>query len=114
MNIKRGQIYYANLSSAIGSEQGGTRPVLIVQNDIGNRHSPTTIICPITSKLTKHKLPTHIEVNGERCGLLVKSVILCEQIKTIDKQRLNDRLYGELSEADMARVDKALRISVGV
>lgn len=114
MNIKRGQIYYANLSSAIGSEQGGLRPVLIVQNDIGNRHSPTTIICPITSKLTKHKLPTHVEIDGEGCGLLVKSVILCEQIKTIDKQRLRDRLYGELSKADMARVDKALRIGVGV
>lgn len=108
--IKRGQIYYADLSPAIGSEQGGLRPVLIIQNNRGNAHAPTVIIAPITSVLSKHPLPTHVFLP---CTLLRKSVVLCEQIRTIDKSRLKGHIAtinGEL----MQEVDKAIKISLGV
>jgi mRNA interferase MazF len=108
MEIKRGQIYYADLSPVVGSEQGGYRPVLIVQNDIGNKHSPTTIAAVITSIQTKHKLPTHINIQ-----LVKDSVILLEQIRTIDKRRLKC-LMETLDEDTMAVVDKAIKISLGV
>lgn len=108
--IKRGEIYVANLGEFKGSEQCGIRPVLIIQNDMGNKHSPTTIVASITSKLDKHKLPTHIEIKD---GMRKKSVILLEQIKTIDKERLGTKIC-ELSEEDLKQVDEALRISLGV
>lgn len=109
--IRRGDIYYANLNPVVGSEQGGRRPVLIVSNDIGNTHSPTVIILPITSRVrTKAKLPTHTEVNNME-GLDKNSLILAEQIRTIDKQRLKEYV-GVMSDSSMARVDKALAISI--
>ena len=92
MTVKRGDIYYADLSPVVGSEQGGIRPVLIVQNDIGNRYSPTVIAAAITSQREKAKLPTHIEVCGESCGLAKNSVVLLEQIRTIDKRRLKEHM----------------------
>ena len=110
--IKRGQIYYADLSPVVGSEQGGTRPVLIIQNDVGNKYSPTVIACAVTSQLTKAKLPTHIEVKQGQFGLPKDSVILLEQIRTLDKRRLKERV-GELDAAAMARVDRAILISLG-
>lgn len=106
--IKRGQIYYADLSPVIGAEQGGMRPVLIIQNDIGNKHSPTTIIAPITSRLGKHPIPTHIE-----CKVLRDSIILCEQIRTIDKRRLRNHI-ATLDKDTMTRVNEAIGISLGV
>lgn len=108
LKIKRGQIYYADLSPVIGSEQGGVRPVLIVQNDMGNAHSPTTIVACITSIQTKHKLPTHIDI-----PLKKDSIILTEQLRTIDKRRLSTFL-GELDEKTMEKVDNAIKISLGV
>lgn len=111
--IKRGDIYYAELNPVIGSEQGGTRPVLIISNDIGNRHSPTVIIAAITSRAhTKAKLPTHTAIKDFE-GLNKDSIILLEQIRTIDKKRLQEYI-GMLSESEMARVDKALAISVSL
>lgn len=111
--IKRGDIYYAELNPVIGSEQGGTRPVLIISNDIGNRHSPTVIIAAITSRVhTKAKLPTHTAIRDFE-GLNKDSIILLEQIRTIDKKRLQEYI-GMLSESEMARVDKALAISVSL
>lgn len=110
--IKRGELYYADLSPVIGSEQGGVRPILIVQNDIGNKYSPTVIAAAITSRMTKAKLPTHIELNGGQYGLPKDSVILLEQIRTLDKQRLRDKI-GELSEVEMRRVNDGLLISLG-
>lgn len=111
--IKRGDIYYANLNPVVGSEQGGTRPVLIVSNDIGNKHSPTVIIAPITSRVhTKAKLPTHTEVKDFE-GLGKDSIILYEQIRTIDKQRLREYI-GTLSGYFLLSADKALAISVGL
>ena len=111
--IKRGDIYYAELNPVIGSEQGGTRPVLIISNDIGNRHSPTVIVAAITSRVhTKAKLPTHTAIRDFE-GLNKDSIILLEQIRTIDKQRLQEYI-GMLSESEMARVDKALAISVSL
>ena len=111
--IKRGDIYYANLNPVIGSEQGGTRPVLIISNDIGNRHSPTVIVAAITSRVhTKAKLPTHTAIRDFE-GLNKDSIILLEQIRTIDKKRLQEYI-GMLSESEMARVDKALAISVAL
>jgi Growth inhibitor len=109
--IKRGELYYADLSPVVGSEQGGVRPVLIVQNDIGNKFSPTVIAAAITSQLNKAKLPTHIEL-GVASGLPKDSVVLLEQIRTIDKQRLQDRI-GEVGEDTMKRVNNALMISLG-
>ncbi len=110
--IKRGELYYADLSPVIGSEQGGIRPVLIVQNDIGNKYSPTIIAAAVTSKINKAKLPTHIELSACNYGLQRDSVVLLEQIRTIDKKRLKERI-GELSENTMLLVDNALLISLG-
>lgn len=113
MMIKRGEIYYADLSPVVGSEQGGIRPVLIVQNDVGNRHSPTVIAAAITSQKDKAKLPTHISVQAATCGLTKDSIVLLEQIRTIDKRRLKDRM-GALDPPSMTRVDNALQISFGL
>ena len=112
MSIKRGEIYYADLSPVVGSEQGGIRPVLIVQNDVGNRHSPT-VIAAITSQKEKAKLPTHIELSADGCGLAKDSVVLLEQIRTIDKKRLKERM-GELDNGSMNKVNNALSISFGL
>jgi len=111
LNIRRGQIYYADLSPVIGSEQGGMRPVLIIQNDIGNSHAPTVIAAAITSRLSKASLPTHIEIR--KCGLTKDSIVLLEQIRTLDKRRLKAYM-GELDENTMAQIDKAIMISLGV
>ena len=113
MSVKRGEIYYADLSPVIGSEQGGVRPVLIVQNDVGNRHSPTVIAAAITSQKEKAKLPTHIELTASGCGLSKDSVVLLEQIRTIDKKRLKERM-GELDNTSMTKIDTALSISFGL
>ena len=112
MIIKRGELYYADLSPVQGSEQGGVRPVLILQNDIGNKYSPTVIVAAITSRLYKAKLPTHICLDAENYGLSKDSIILLEQIRTIDKLRLKDRI-GELNKDKMKEVDNALLISLG-
>ena len=112
MNIKRGELYYADLSPVVGSEQGGVRPVLVVQNDVGNKYSPTVIAAAVTSKINKAKLPTHIELPSNSYGLQKDSVILLEQIRTLDKRRLKERI-GELNEFTMTRVDKAILISLG-
>ena len=111
MNIKRGEIYYADLSPVVGSEQGGVRPVLIVQNDVGNKYSPTVIAAAITSKLNKAKLPTHVELT-ESSGLEKQSVLLLEQLRTIDKARLLARI-GEVNPDTMRKVNNALMISLG-
>ncbi|MBQ2798314.1 MAG: type II toxin-antitoxin system PemK/MazF family toxin [Ruminiclostridium sp.] len=113
MNIKRGEIYYADLSPVVGSEQGGMRPVLIVQNDVGNRHSPTVIAAAITSQRDKSKLPTHISITAGECGLQKDSIVLLEQVRTLDKQRLKERM-GELDVSSMTRVDNALSVSFGL
>ena len=110
--IKRGEIYYADLSPVIGSEQGGIRPVLIIQNDIGNKYSPTVIVSAITSQLSKAKLPTHIELPAERYNLPKNSVALLEQIRTLDKRRLQEKVT-TLSPDKMREVNKALLISLG-
>lgn len=111
--VRRGDIYYADLSPVVGSEQGGMRPVLIVQNDIGNRYSPTVIAAAITSQTGKARLPTHITLHGSGCGLTKDSVILLEQIRTIDKKRLRERM-GKLDEDMMSRVDSAIAVSFGL
>ena len=111
MQIKRGDIFYADLSPVVGSEQGGIRPVLIIQNDVGNRHSPTIICAAITSKMNKAKLPTHIEVDAKKYHLVKNSVVLLEQIRTIDKQRLKDFIC-HVDKNLMLRVDEALKISL--
>lgn len=111
--VKRGDIFYADLSPVVGSEQGGTRPVLIVQNDTGNRHSPTVIAAAITSQTNKAKLPTHIELSGKSVGLTKDSVVLLEQIRTIDKRRLREHM-GRLDEGMMNRVDNAIAVSFGL
>ena len=118
MVVRRGDIYYADLSPVIGSEQGGLRPVLIIQNDIGNRYSPTVIAAAITSKTGKTKLPTHIDVerdtdNGQSLGLARDSVILLEQVRTIDKRRLKERM-GHLDDLTMQRVNSAITVSFGL
>lgn len=113
MMIKRGEIYYAELNPVVGSEQGGTRPVLVIQNDIGNQFSPTTIIAAITSQIAKAKLPTHVEVRANRSGLERDSVILTEQIRTIDKSRLKEKV-AVLDEEVMIRVNQAVEISLGL
>ena len=110
--IKRGELYYADLSPVVGSEQGGVRPVLVVQNDIGNKYSPTIIAAAVTSKINKAKLPTHIELKALEYGLSKDSVVLLEQIRTLDKKRLKERI-GELSPKTMILVDDALLISLG-
>lgn len=111
--IKRGDIFYADLSPVIGSEQGGLRPVLIVQNDVGNRYSPTVIAAAITSRMTKTRLPTHIDIYASDAGLSKDSVVLLEQIRTIDKQRLKEKM-GHLSDRMMQEVDEALSVSFGL
>jgi len=111
--VRRGDIFYADLSPVIGSEQGGTRPVLIVQNDVGNRHSPTIICAAITSQINKAKLPTHIEIDTTQCTLVKDSVVLLEQIRTIDKKRLGSKIC-MLDAGLMEKVDKALMISFGL
>ena len=113
MNVKRGDIFYADLSPVVGSEQGGIRPVLIVQNDIGNRFSPTVIAAAITSQKDKARLPTHIQLNSTGSGLAKDSIVLLEQIRTIDKRRLKEHM-GRLDEHSMARVNEALQISFGL
>lgn len=113
VSVKRGEIYYADLSPVVGSEQGGIRPVLIVQNDVGNRHSPTVIAAAITSQREKSKLPTHIELDATVCGLAKDSIVLLEQIRTIDKKRLKERM-GELDPPAMTQVNNALSISFGL
>ena len=111
MNIKRGDIFYADLRPVVGSEQGGVRPVLIIQNDVGNRHSPTVICAAITSKMNKAKLPTHVELDAGRCEIVKDSVILLEQLRTIDKRRLKDRIC-HLDSEILKQVDRALKVSL--
>lgn len=111
--VRRGDIYYADLSPVVGSEQGGLRPVLIIQNDIGNRYSPTVIAAAITSRMSKTHLPTHIDVFADRVGLAKNSVILLEQIRTLDKRRLREKM-GHLDESMMNEVNTAIAISFGL
>ena len=110
--VQRGEIYYAELSPVVGSEQGGMRPVLILQNNVGNKYSPTVIVAAITTKIDKGKMPTHVEVGSDR-GLEKDSVVLLEQIRTIDKQRVKEKIT-RLKKDKMAEIDEALRISVGL
>mgnify|MGYP002571482176 FL=1 len=111
MVIRRGDIYYADLRPVIGSEQGGIRPVLIIQNDTGNKHSPTVIIAAITSKMNKAKLPTHVEVHSHKYNIIKDSVILLEQLRTIDKKRLKDKVC-HLDDEILSAVNEALAISL--
>ena len=113
MKVHRGEVFYADLSPVVGSEQGGVRPVLIIQNEIGNKHSPTVIAAAITSRQDKNRLPTHIGVRADRCGLAKDSIILTEQIRTLDKRRLRERI-GSLPPEIMEKVSEALRISLAV
>ena len=113
MNVKRGDIYYADLSPVIGSEQGGLRPVLIIQNDVGNRYSPTVIAAAITSRMGKNRLPTHIDIHADRVGLAKDSVVLLEQIRTLDKRRLKEKM-GHLDENMMTAVNEAIAVSFGL
>lgn len=113
MSVKRGDIYYADLSPVVGSEQGGLRPVLIIQNDVGNRYSPTVIAAAITSKMSKTHLPTHIDIYAEQVGLAKDSVVLLEQIRTIDKRRLKEKM-GHLDDNIMNEVNSAIAVSFGL
>ena len=113
MEINRGEVFYADLSPVVGCEQGGTRPVVIVQNNVGNKHSPTVIAAAITSKQDKSTLPTHIPVKGDSCGLAKDSVVLLEQIRTNDKQRLKEKT-GKLTENDIQKLNHALNVSFGL
>ncbi|MBE6605394.1 MAG: type II toxin-antitoxin system PemK/MazF family toxin [Ruminococcaceae bacterium] len=113
IGIKRGDIYYADLSPVVGSEQGGVRPVLIIQNDMGNKHSPTVIAAAITSRMGKTKLPTHIELYAQRAGLARDSVVLLEQLRTLDKRRLKEKM-GHLDEGTMGEIDTAIAVSLGL
>ncbi|HLR64726.1 MAG TPA: type II toxin-antitoxin system PemK/MazF family toxin [Pseudogracilibacillus sp.] len=113
MNVQRGDIYFADLSPVVGSEQGGVRPVLVIQNDIGNRFSPTVIVAAITAQIQKGKLPTHVDIAKEDCSLEHDSVILLEQIRTLDKQRLIDKI-ASLNDDIMNEVNVALEISLGL
>lgn len=112
-NIKRGDIYYADLSPVVGSEQGGLRPVLIIQNDVGNRYSPTVIAAAITSRMSKTRLPTHIDIYADKVGLSKDSVVLLEQIRTLDKRRLKEKM-GHLDEHMMMAVNNAIAVSFGL
>lgn len=114
MMIKRGDMFYADLSPVVGSEQGGIRPVLIIQNDTGNKYSPTVIAAAITSQVNKNKLPTHIEIPSEEFGLKTNSVILTEQIRTIDKSRLKEKIGHINDEKVMGRINSALGVSFGL
>lgn len=113
LNVKRGDVFFADLSPVVGSEQGGTRPVLVIQNDIGNRFSPTVIIAAITAQIQKAKLPTHVEITAEKYGFERDSVILLEQLRTIDKSRLTDKIT-QLDAPLMTKVEEALEISLGL
>ncbi len=113
MNIKRGDVFFADLSPVVGSEQGGFRPVLIIQNNIGNRFSPTVIVAAITAQIQKAKLPTHVEVEASEYGLERDSVVLLEQIRTIDKQRLTEKIT-HLNDELMQKVNDSLQISLGL
>lgn len=113
MIVKRGDIFYADLSPVVGSEQGGIRPVLVIQNDVGNKYSPTVIVAAITSQINKAKMPTHIELSGDVYGLSKDSVVLMEQIRTIDKKRLKEKI-GHMDEENTKDIDEALRISFGL
>ena len=113
MIVKRGDLFYADLSPVVGSEQGGIRPVIIIQNDIGNKYSPTVICAALTSQINKAKLPTHLEVSAERYGLTKDSVILLEQIRTIDKRRLREKISHADNEL-IERIDEALMISLAL
>lgn len=113
VQVRKGDIFYAQLNPVVGSEQGGTRPVLVVQNDIGNQYSPTTIVLAITSQISKAKLPTHVEISKEKGNLERDSVILAEQIRTLDKSRLQQKM-ASLDEKIMRQVDRALEISFGL
>ena len=113
MIVKRGEVYFANLNPVVGSEQGGVRPVLIVQNDIGNRYSPTVIAAAITSRRFKTQLPTHISVQADECGLAKDSIVLLEQVRTLDKQRLKERM-GSLDDKEMSKINEALSVSFGL
>lgn len=113
MIVKRGDIYYANLSPVVGSEQGGHRPVLVIQNDVGNKYSPTVIVGAITSQISKAKLPTHVEINAKQYNLEKDSVVLLEQLRTIDKRRLKEKVT-HLSDDIMNKVDEAVKISLGL
>ena len=112
-NIRRGDIYYADLSPVVGSEQGGLRPVLIIQNDVGNKYSPTVIAAAITSRMGKTRLPTHIDIYADRAGLAKDSVVLLEQVRTLDKKRLRERM-GHLDDGVMSAVNTALAVSFGI
>ena len=111
--IRRGDIYYADLRPVVGSEQGGIRPVLIIQNDVGNKHSPTVICAAITSRMNKAKLPTHVELDCRNCDMVKDSVVLLEQLRTIDKKRLREHM-GRLDDAHLAMVDDAIAVSFGL
>lgn len=113
MNVKRGDIYYADLSPVVGSEQGGLRPVLIIQNDVGNRYSPTVIAAAITSRMGKNRLPTHIDIHADRVGLAKDSVVLLEQVRTLDKRRLKEKM-GHLDDRMMAQINSAIAVSFGL
>lgn len=113
MIVKRGDVFYADLSPVVGSEQGGVRPVLVVQNDVGNKYSPTIIISAITSQINKAKLPTHIEISASEFGLSKDSVVLLEQIRTVDKRRLRDKI-GHFNDELMKKVNEGLRVSLGL
>jgi mRNA interferase MazF len=111
--VKKGEIYFADLSPVIGSEQGGVRPVLIVQNDVGNKYSPTVIVAAVTSQINKAKLPTHVEIPAEGNGLAKDSVILLEQLRTIDKKRLREKI-GRIDDKCLQKTNEALTISLGI
>lgn len=113
LSVKRGDIYYADLSPVVGSEQGGIRPVLVLQNDIGNKYSPTVIVAAITSQINKSKLPTHLEINADKFGIAKDSVILLEQLRTIDKRRLREKVC-HIGSNSMGKIDYALKISLGL
>ncbi len=113
MTVKRGDIYYADLSPVVGSEQGGVRPVLIIQNDIGNKYSPTVIAAAITSQHDKSNLPTHIKLQADDCGLSKDSIVLLEQVRTIDKQRLKEKM-GSLDTQSMSKINQAISVSFGL
>ncbi|MFZ5944422.1 MAG: type II toxin-antitoxin system PemK/MazF family toxin [Bacillota bacterium] len=113
VNVKRGDIFFAELSPVIGSEQGGIRPVLIIQNDIGNQYSPTTIVAAITSQISKAKLPTHVEISAKESGLIKDSVVLTEQVRTIDKRRLKEKV-SNVDDKMMQKISHALEISLGL
>lgn len=113
MQVKKGDLYFADLSPVIGSEQGGVRPVLVVQNNVGNRYSPTIIVAAVTSRKNKADLPTHVEIPAEGNGLSKNSVVLLEQLRTIDKKRLKERI-GTIDEKRLPDVDEALGVSLGI